>query len=333
MKPQRILVACHDSVLRGGFLRFERLAKPLGKLNNHVVVFARFSDTPEPRRASTIPILDIAAASKQVWDVVMVPGASFPQATIDRLSELRKSQFGFRIQHILNDQSRRTKFLAVNRSFRPNMVVFNNSHWPVGSYDEFDSESFHVLLGATDMELFFPRPDKQLNRDQFVIGGLAIKNPLPLVESLAYLPEHTIVRLIGNPGKLLTSHPHLLESGRLEVVGELEGEEELRKFYHQLDCTVMTETFAGWANMVAESMACGVPVVCTPHGTRTFAHDRRTALVVPTPTPTVIAGAVRELMFDPILRSRLSDAAYKEIKPYSWDAYARDFLELLPDVR
>jgi hypothetical protein len=91
----------------------------------------------------------------------------------------------------------------------------------------------------------------------------------------------------------------------------------------------MTETSAGWANLVAEAMASGVPVVCTPHGTAAFAQHDETALVVLEPTPSALGAAVLRLRADRALSSRLAERARTGIEGYSWDSYARQLLRLI----
>jgi hypothetical protein len=91
----------------------------------------------------------------------------------------------------------------------------------------------------------------------------------------------------------------------------------------------MTEPYAGWANLVAEAMASGVPVVCTPHGTEAIARPEDTALVVAEATPSALAEAVLRLRDDRGLCARLAEAGREVIEAYSWDNYARQMLKLI----
>jgi glycosyltransferase involved in cell wall biosynthesis len=92
--------------------------------------------------------------------------------------------------------------------------------------------------------------------------------------------------------------------------------------YAQADVFVSAERRAGWSNTCAEAMACGRPVVCTPSGTRDFAEDGRTALVVPRPSPRLLAGALERLRRDPELRRRLAEAGRERILGFRWEALA-----------
>ncbi len=92
--------------------------------------------------------------------------------------------------------------------------------------------------------------------------------------------------------------------------------------YSRGDVFVSAERRAGWSNTVAEAMACGLPVVCTPSGTRDFALDGRTALVVPRSLAFLIRRRLRKLMDDGALRNRLADSGRAKIVEFTWDLLA-----------
>lgn len=331
---QRILVACHNLVLTGGLLRFERVGSILRDWG-HEVAFVVLAEDPGPAEMETsLPALSFDQAAAVRWDAVMVPGAGFPEQTIEKLRVFKREKFGVRVQHILNDRSRAHWFKEVNQSFAPHIVIFNNLDWPAGSFMDLEADRFHVLLGAVDLQGFRPRAQRShpLSEGKWIVGGLAAKNPGPLVEALAELPHEVCLRLFGPDSHgLSTIHRHLIESGRLELTGALHGE-DLQNFYREVDCVVMTETFAGWANLVAESMASGVPAICTRHGTAPFAHHEQTALVLEEPNPKAIATAIGRLMNDAALCQRLTERARETISMFAWDNYARQMLGLiLPD--
>jgi glycosyltransferase involved in cell wall biosynthesis len=92
--------------------------------------------------------------------------------------------------------------------------------------------------------------------------------------------------------------------------------------YAQADVFLSAERRAGWSNTCAEAMACRVPVVCTPSGTRDFAQDGVTALVAPRPWPVLLRRRVERLMDDPDLRTALAGRGYDRIQAYRWDSLA-----------
>jgi glycosyltransferase involved in cell wall biosynthesis len=92
--------------------------------------------------------------------------------------------------------------------------------------------------------------------------------------------------------------------------------------YSRADIFVSAERRAGWANTAAEAMACRLPVVCTASGTRDFAVNGETALVVPAAHPYFLRRAILRLVRDPGLRARLAEAGLRKISGFTWDALA-----------
>jgi glycosyltransferase involved in cell wall biosynthesis len=104
--------------------------------------------------------------------------------------------------------------------------------------------------------------------------------------------------------------------------------EKLRLVYGSSDVFVSAEKGAGWSNQTIEAMACGIPVVCTRSGTRDFAVDGETAVVVPR-TSWHIARAIRRIMDDPALRRRLAEAGRAKAEEFPWERTADELLAAL----
>jgi glycosyltransferase involved in cell wall biosynthesis len=102
--------------------------------------------------------------------------------------------------------------------------------------------------------------------------------------------------------------------------------------YSQADIFVSAERRAGWANTAAEAMACGVPVVCTPSGSRDFAVPYETALVVPFSLPILLRREIRRLIENPDLRERLAEAGLRKIGEFTWEALAARLESIFQDV-
>lgn len=88
-----------------------------------------------------------------------------------------------------------------------------------------------------------------------------------------------------------------------------------------LDC----QHHGGWNNPVAESMACGTPVVCNGiWGNQDFAKNNQTALIAESPEK--LAQAICYLLKNPDVGRRLSERALVKISPFTWSR-AADQLE------
>jgi glycosyltransferase involved in cell wall biosynthesis len=101
--------------------------------------------------------------------------------------------------------------------------------------------------------------------------------------------------------------------------------------FSQADLFVSAELRAGWSNTSAEAMACGVPVVCTPSGTRDFAFHNKTAFVVPWALPYLLRRGIRQLILDQGLRQRLAQAGYRKIQEFTWSALADRLVEIFKE--
>jgi glycosyltransferase involved in cell wall biosynthesis len=92
-------------------------------------------------------------------------------------------------------------------------------------------------------------------------------------------------------------------------------------FYNQCAVFLLPSRYEGWGLPAAEAMACGTPVVTTANGgTEDFAIDGDTALVVAPGDAPAMADAIRRLLGDPQLRSRIASAGQRRISQMSWDA-------------
>ena len=94
---------------------------------------------------------------------------------------------------------------------------------------------------------------------------------------------------------------------------------ELAALYSSGDIFLSAEKRAGWNNTVAEAMACGVPVVCTPSGTRDLAIPMETAWVARWRHPWFLARGLDALASQPELRARLAEAALDRVAHFTWN--------------
>jgi glycosyltransferase involved in cell wall biosynthesis len=323
----QLLVICHEVGISGGFLRFERIGRAV-RAKGHDLAFVAFAREPERLRKCDFPVLTVDEAARREWHAVMLPGAGFPAKVLDDLGVFKARNFGRRVQHILNDQTRADLFMRACWSFEPHVLISNNRHWSKEELARFSAERIYFLEGAVDLESFAMCPRRAFPKDgPLTIGGLANKNPLPLLHAIREL-RSVKLKLFGPPGALASLGRGLIEQGRLELVGVLD-EQGLTSFYAGVDLIVHTESFAGWANLAAEAMAAGVPLICTPHGTLAFAENDKTAIVIPDATPASLIAAINKLRSTPELANILALAGRTRIQPFSWTTYADQLLTLI----
>ncbi|MCF7800539.1 MAG: glycosyltransferase [Candidatus Marinimicrobia bacterium] len=326
-KTLKILVAWFEFTLNGGIARFIEVAKALKKVG-HEVEFLSLSNktnTQWPYLEKRIMTLSDLGTSK--WDAVMIPGAGVEGKEVKKIELLLDDRFGTRIQHVLNDKSVEKRAYAVNQVFKPHVVIFNNSHWD--SYVNLQADSFYILPGAIHSN---PKPNvlvdgKSVKAGEWNIGGYALKNPIPLIQSLYQLPDNVKLSLYGSDGIQHRDADHFVNQGRLKFLGKLY-DDELTNFYRSMDIVVTTETHAGWCNTAAQAMAVGKPVILTQAGTIDFANDTN-SLCLKNITPNEIGKSIKLLMNNNNLRVRIGQAAFSDMQNYTWGKYSKILVQLL----
>jgi len=89
----------------------------------------------------------------------------------------------------------------------------------------------------------------------------------------------------------------------------------------------------GWNNVVAEAMACGVPVVCTHNGqVEDFAMDEQTALMSERHDVEALAANILRMAHDSELRTRIASNALAHIRTFEWDKSIARFEQIAAEL-
>ena len=98
-------------------------------------------------------------------------------------------------------------------------------------------------------------------------------------------------------------------------------DEEKKAAFTEADIFVLPSRYENFANVAAEAIACGVPVVITPYcGIRSLV-DGRAGLIVP-PERHPLAAALYQMVHDAALRRRLKEGCRAVTEELSWDHLA-----------
>jgi len=115
---------------------------------------------------------------------------------------------------------------------------------------------------------------------------------------------------------------------------------ELRNLYAACDVLVVpsiaTATFREpWGLVINEAMNRGLPVISSDAvgaAAGGLVRDGRNGLVVPAGDSDALAGAIRRLAADPELRARLGEAGARDVRAYTYDAWAEGFSSALASL-
>jgi len=105
----------------------------------------------------------------------------------------------------------------------------------------------------------------------------------------------------------------------------------LTQYYHSADAFVFASTCENLPNILLEAMASGLPIACSNRSP--MPEVLKDAGVYFDPEkPEEIAGAMRQMMVDPDLQTRLATKAHEYAKEYSWEKCARATFAFLTQV-
>ena len=109
----------------------------------------------------------------------------------------------------------------------------------------------------------------------------------------------------------------------IEFLHGLEHEELIPRMYSRTRVFLQTSYNEGFGLTPVEAMACGCALVTTDcGGSRDYALDGDTALVVPPGEPDRVVEAVESLLSDDQLRTRLASRGEKHVRRFDWDSSA-----------
>lgn len=192
-----------------------------------------------------------------------------------------------------------------------------------------------VIPNGIDSKQFFPSPKPQTNPPVIfaLLHPLPIKGTADLITALKRLQtQGEAFKLVGFSAyplqKLLKEFPHL---GSIDLEFHYKPEiDQLRQLYSDAEVFVSPSHSEGFPLTPMEAMACQTAVVATAvGGILDYAEDQKTTLLVPPKQPEQLARAIKTLLKDSNLRSKLAKQAYNRIQDYIWDKSVQKFEQTL----
>lgn len=169
------------------------------------------------------------------------------------------------------------------------------------------------------------------------VGKQSQRRNIPaLIEAFA-----RVKRSEGLPHKLLLFGPNVLEIPLGELVerfgiagsvvqtdGRIERHEEILPVYSGADLFVHPTAAEGFSLTIVEAMACGIPVITVGRGAvAEIVADA--AITVDAPTPDLLEVAIRRVLTDPELRTRMGAKSIERAELFRLDSTARGTLDVM----
>lgn len=171
------------------------------------------------------------------------------------------------------------------------------------------------------------------------VGRFSKQKDVPLlIRSFKKLTEknsgNVKLHIVGDgeeKNKIIT----LIKKEKLEngiVLHGLKQGKKLHEIYQNSDIFISATNQESFGLTYLEAMASGLPIVTTNiPGVRNVIKNNYNGLLVK-PTPEEIAKAIEKLIKDPNLRKKLAENGLKEVKKYSWDKIAKQYIQLYKQI-
>src|SRR5579884_3738557 len=165
-------------------------------------------------------------------------------------------------------------------------------------------------------------------------ADVPLKGLVPLLEAVAKVRTERDAELviIGRPrpeSRVEETIDRLGLAGAVRFVSGV-GDERIVELYAEAAVAVVPSLYEGFSLPAVEAMACGVPLVATTGGAlpEVVGGDGDTGLLVPPGDPGALAAALRRVLDDPELASRLSLAGRQRVlQRFTWRACAEATVE------
>jgi glycosyltransferase involved in cell wall biosynthesis len=213
------------------------------------------------------------------------------------------------------------------------LTVSANSRIDINAQMRVPLERLTVVPVGVDHEVFRPYDDVVKKKGRLMVtssSDVPMKGLVPLLEALAKLRTERDIDLvvIGSPrpkGRVATALERL---GLNDIVTTITGvsDEELARLYGQAEVAIVPSLYEGFSLPAIEAMSCGVPVVATTGGAlpEVVGVDDETGLLVEPNNPEALVDAIRRLLDDEALRSRLGAAGrVRVMERFTWQVTAR----------
>jgi len=194
----------------------------------------------------------------------------------------------------------------------------------------FDAKRIRVVPYGLSKDWFETPARTKPGRVLFVGNVCLLKGNHYLAEARRILEQrglHPEFRVVGPMRPYVPQTP--LFQGP-EYVGQIP-RTQVRDEFAQADVFAFPTISESFGLVHLEALACGVPVITTPH-CGSVVRNGIDGYIVPIRSPGALADRIQQLLSDRALRDRMSANARQRAQQFSWDQYTRNLLSAVVET-
>jgi glycosyltransferase involved in cell wall biosynthesis len=210
----------------------------------------------------------------------------------------------------------------------------------------FPDNKIKVIYNGIDIRRFSPLPGKAYESKIFRVGIIGEFSPLKRHEIILAAAERVMRKksdvefeFVGEDKtkkkETLKEIERIIKEFNLSSAVKLSGwRDDVVPFLHSLDAFVSASRFDAFGLVIAEAMACSLPVIAAdaPISREIIEHDKN-GILFPTDDADALAEAILDLLENPAKRERLGIAARKRIETqFSLMKMADETIEFYQDI-
>jgi len=208
----------------------------------------------------------------------------------------------------------------------PRIITVSNSACKDISRDfRIPASKFRIVPNGINTKQFYPIHQIEREQNRVIVTNSAdtpLKGLFFLFQAVAELEkfQEVSITVIGEPrkdGDMLRLIQKLGIGHRINFTGRIDHQEFVQQ-YARAAVAVVPSVYEGFGLPAGEAMACGVPVISTTGGALPEVVGDAGILVEPA-NSAALAGAMRELLNNPLRAQKLGMAGYKRVhRHFTW---------------
>ena len=225
------------------------------------------------------------------------------------------------------------------------LVLSDNTKRDLTDYYQIPAEKIKVAPGAISSIFNNPIVGKEKIREKYNLPGRFIlclgaveprKNIIGLIEAFekchSLLPNsyYLVIAGSGKGWKNKQIYARALASplrDKIEFIGYVDAQDK-PGLYSLAELFVYPSFYEGFGFPVLEAMAMGIPVITSNRSSLPEITDQSAYLINPN-RPAEIADAIIKMLTDENLREHFKKLGLEQVKKFSWDTAAKQWLELI----